>query len=151
VVIASRWARRHRLGADTLLTPGTTSFSLSLATQRIDVLGVRLRIVGAGLGGLPARLTSPSGRSVLLDDGTAFTNLPVWQASYPTKAPLESLATLLRAEPAGSWTLTIDNNGAALAFLEDFTLETIGAMVQMPLGSEPQRPAPWLRLGTAIP
>jgi hypothetical protein len=64
-----------------------------------------------------------------------------WQASYPTKAPLQTLSTLLRTEPAGNWTLTIDNDGAALALLEDFTLETIGAMVQLPPGSDSVRPA----------
>jgi hypothetical protein len=95
--------------------------------QLIQSLSVRVRIEGTNLDALSLTLVSPRGESMLLDGGAGHAGETVWQASYPTVAPAQSLDGLLGMQPQGRWTLRVQNRGAARARIADFTVLTVGA------------------------
>lgn len=106
---------------------GVTEVHAGQFHQLVQSLSIRVRLEGTDLQDLVLVLVSPRGETVTLEDGARRAGATVWQASYPTVAPGQSMDGLLGIQPQGDWTLRIQNRGRARATLHDFSVLTVGA------------------------
>jgi hypothetical protein len=121
---ARPWSQELSNAADAHrpLPAGRTSIEFKQLSQRVDSVGVRVRIEGRDLQRLRLTLIGPDGQTAVLDDGATHAGQSTWIAAYPTIAPAESLARFNGWQPDGAFTLQIDNGGAEATLVESAVL-----------------------------
>lgn len=123
--------------------PGTSELAVMQSAQLVDRLAVRVRLADESghLDQLQVSLRTPRGELIALDDGQGWAGATVWQASYPTRAPIDDLGAAHGWQPEGAWVLVVDSAAPQNVQILDFTVVTHGAFQAPAPGALPEVPA----------